>query len=49
MLHYSSRTFDNKRTHSAMKKVLFYHDDAPAHSSTVATANLNRELLPHPS
>ena len=42
----------NKRPHLARKKVLFHHDNAPAHSSTVAQAKLHDlryELLPHPA
>ena len=41
-----------KRPHLAQKKVLFHHDNAPAHSSAIATAKLvelRYELLPHPS
>jgi len=40
-----------KRPHLAQKKVLFHHDNAPAHSSAIATAKLvelRYELLPHP-
>lgn len=40
-----------KRPHLAKKKVLFHHDNAPAHSSHVATAKLvelGYEVLPHP-
>lgn len=40
-----------KRPHLAKKKVLFHHDNAPAHSSAVATAKLvelRYEMLPHP-
>lgn len=40
-----------KRPHLAKKKVLFHHDNAPAHTSAVATAKLvelHYELLPHP-
>ena len=40
-----------KRPHLAKKKVLFHHDNAPAHTSAVATAKLvelRYELLPHP-
>lgn len=40
-----------KRPHLAKKKVLFHHDNAPAHSSAIATAKLvelRYELLPHP-
>jgi len=40
-----------KRPHLAKKKVLFHHDNAPAHSSSIATAKLvelHYELLPHP-
>ena len=40
-----------KRPHLARKKVLFHHDNAPAHSSALATAKLvelRYELLPHP-
>lgn len=40
-----------KRPHLKKKKVLFHHDNAPAHSSAVATAKLAElryELLPHP-
>lgn len=40
-----------KRPHLAKKKILFHHDNAPAHSSAVATAKLvelRYEILPHP-
>ena len=40
-----------KRPHLAQKKVLFHHDNTPAHTSAVATAKLielGYELLPHP-
>lgn len=40
-----------KRPHLTKKKVLFHHDNAPAHSSAIATAKLvelRYELLPHP-
>ena len=40
-----------KRPHLAKKKALFQHDNAPAHSSVIATAKLVElrcELLPHP-
>lgn len=40
-----------KRPHMAKKKVLFHHDNAPAHSSLKAMVKLNDlryELLPHP-
>lgn len=40
-----------KRPHLLKKKVLFHQDNAPAHSSAVATAKLAElryELLPHP-
>jgi len=40
-----------KRPHLVKKKVLFHHDNAPAHSSGVATVKLielRYELLPHP-
>lgn len=47
--------FDKKiketRPHLAKKKVLFHHDNAPAHSSKIVTAKLTQlryELLPHP-
>jgi len=39
------------RTHLAKKKVLFHHDNAPAHTSALAKAKLvelGYELLPHP-
>jgi len=39
------------RPHSAKKKVLFHHNDAPAHTSALAKAKLvelGYELLPHP-
>lgn len=39
-----------KRPHLARKKVLFHHDNAPAHSSAIATAKLVElrfEILPH--
>ena len=40
-----------KRPHLANKKVLFHHDNAPAHSCAIATAKLAElryALLPHP-
>ena len=40
-----------KRLHLAKKKVLFHHDNAPAHTSSIATAklfDLRYEILPHP-
>ncbi len=40
-----------KRLHLEKKKVLFHHDNAPAHASAVAMAKfveLGYELLPHP-
>lgn len=40
-----------KRPHLKRKKVLFHHDNAPAHSSTVVHEKLDElryELLPHP-
>ena len=40
-----------KRPHLSKKKVLFHHDNAPAHTSALATAKLvglPYELLPHP-
>lgn len=40
-----------KRPHLSKKKVLFHHDNAPAHSSAISTAKLvelRYELLPHP-
>ena len=40
-----------KRPYLAKKKVLFHHDNAPAHSSAIATAKLvelRYELLHHP-
>jgi len=40
-----------KRPHLAKKKVLFHHDNAPAHSSAIAITKLvelRYELLPHP-
>jgi len=40
------------RPHLAKKKVLFHHDNAPAHTSALANAKLfelGYELLPHPS
>ena len=40
-----------KRPHLAKKKVHFHHDNAPAHSSAIATAKLvelRYELLPNP-
>ncbi len=40
-----------KRLHLAKKKVLFHHDNAPAHSSAVTMAKLvelGYELLPNP-
>lgn len=47
--------FDEKlketRPHLAKKKVLFHHDNAPAHSSGIVAAKLHElryELLPHP-
>lgn len=39
-----------KRPHLAKKKVLFHHDNAPAHTSSIAFAKLHElrfELLPH--
>jgi len=39
------------RPHLAKKKVLFHHDNAPAHTSALAKAkmvDLGYELLPHP-
>ena len=39
---------DRHSGHLANKKVLFHHDNAPAHTSAVATAKLHYELLPHP-
>ena len=45
------RRIAEKRPHLAKKKVLFHHDNAPAHTSAVATAKLvelSYELLPHP-
>jgi len=39
------------RTHLAKKKVLFHHENAPAHTSALAKAKLvelGYELLPHP-
>lgn len=39
------------RPHLAKKKVLFHHDNAPAHSSRIVAAKLHElhyELLPHP-
>ena len=44
------RRIAEKRPHSSKKKVLFHHDNAPAHTSAVATAKLfelGYELLPH--
>jgi len=41
----------NIRPHLAKKKVLFHHDNAPAHISALAKAKLvelGYELLPHP-
>ena len=42
-----------KRPHLAKKKVLFHHDNAPAHSSsaiaTMKLIELRYELLPHPT
>lgn len=40
-----------KRPHLARKKILFYHDNAPAHSSGIVAAKMHElgyELLPHP-
>lgn len=40
-----------KRPHLAKKKILFHHDNAPAHTSIVAMAKINDlkfELMPHP-
>ena len=40
-----------KRPHLQKKKILFHHDNAPAHTSTIAQAKLHElkfELLPHP-
>ena len=42
---------EKKRPHLAKKKVLFHHDNEPAHTSAVATAKLvesGYELLTHP-
>jgi len=42
---------DPIRPHLAKKKVLFHHDNAPAHTSALAKAKLvelGYELLPHP-
>lgn len=39
------------RPHLQKKKILFHHDNAPAHSSAIATAKLvelRYEILPHP-
>ena len=39
-----------KRPHSEKKKILFHHENAPAHTSAIATAKLvelGYELLPH--
>lgn len=44
-------SFKEKRTLPYRKKLLFHHDNAPAHSSHIATAKLvelGYELLPHP-
>lgn len=40
-----------KRPHFAKRTVLFHHDNAPAHSSAIATAKLfelRYEIVPHP-
>lgn len=40
-----------KRPHLAKKKILFHHDNAPAHTSAVVTVKLSElryEILPHP-
>ncbi|KMQ82022.1 mariner transposase, partial [Lasius niger] len=40
-----------KRPHLAKKKILFHHDNAPAHTAAIAMAKivkLQYELLPHP-
>ncbi|KAL0901883.1 hypothetical protein ABMA27_007038 [Loxostege sticticalis] len=40
-----------KRPHLAKKKVIFHHDNAPAHTSAIATSKLvelRYQLLPHP-
>lgn len=37
-----------KRPHLVKKKALLHHDNAPAHTSSVAKAKLRYELLPHP-
>jgi len=40
-----------KRPHLAKKKILFHHDNAPAHSSIIAMSKIHElkfELMPHP-
>lgn len=44
-------TLKEKRPHLQRKKILFHHDNAPAHSSLLVTQKLlelRYELLPHP-
>lgn len=51
VLEQFDKNLKEKRPHLARKKVLFHHDNAPAHSSAIATAKLvelRYELLPHP-
>ena len=52
LLQRLSEKIKEKRPHLAKKKVLFHHDNAPAHTSTIAMSKINDkrfELLPHPA
>lgn len=51
LLHQLHQEIKTKRPHLAKKKILFHHDNAPAHSSAIATTKLvelRYEILPHP-
>lgn len=51
LLDQLNKEIKTKRPHLAKKKILFHHDNAPAHSSAIATAKLvelRYEVLPHP-
>lgn len=51
LLQRLSEEIKTKRPHLAKKKVLFHHDNAPAHTSMIAMSkihDLRFELLPHP-
>jgi histone-lysine N-methyltransferase SETMAR len=51
LLHSFNAKLRKKRPHLSKKKVLFHHDNAPAHTSAIATAKLFQlryELVPHP-